>query len=56
VLWVFALQFLFYFRVGFFPEGVEVGGDLDGAVIGGEDLDYEGDAAVSYEETFVYSV
>lgn len=41
---VFALEFQFEFWVGFLPKIAEVAGDLDGAMIGGKDLDGEGTA------------
>ena len=43
VFGVFAGEFLFELGVAFLPEVRERGGDLDGAPVGGEDLDDEGD-------------
>ena len=48
VLGVLALQLLLEFWVGLSPEIREAGRDLNGALVGGEDLDEEGDFAGSY--------
>ena len=56
VLGVLALQLLLEFWVGLSPEIREAGRDLNGALVGGEDLDEEGDFAGSYLQVGLDSV
>src|ERR1041385_1283342 len=44
MLWIFALQFLFYARVMFAPKAGKVLRDLDRAHVGREDVDEDGNA------------
>ena len=51
VLGILALEFLLYFRIALAPEGFQVIGDLDRAMVRREDLDSERNAATADTET-----
>jgi len=51
-----ALELLFEFGVGVGPEAAEAFGDLDGAVVGGQDVEGEGEAALGDFEIVVDAV
>ena len=50
--WIPPAQILLHLFVGIGPEGGEVGGDLHGAVIGGEDFERDREGAAEDAEFF----
>ena len=56
VFGVFALQFLFDLRISFFPEGRQVLGGLDRAMVGSEDLEKNRDASFADRQRSVDSI
>src|SRR4029077_170846 len=56
VLWVFTLQFLFDLWISLLPEGSQILGGLDRAMVGGEDLKKHLYAAVADGQRAVHSI
>lgn len=56
MFWVLALELLFEFGVGVGPEPAEAFRDLDGAVVGGKDLESQWESALSDLEVIVDAI
>src|SRR5208282_3562809 len=56
VLRILALEFLFELGVGLAPEVGQVVGDLDGAIVRGEDFDADGGAAIGHPQPLFHAV